>query len=257
MAQPFYSIIIPAKNEAKRLPITLIDVDRHLSKQDKKYEIIVALSPSEDNLHEILQRFERLIPNLKVIYLDTDLRKGGATLEAIKKATGEYLIFMEADNAVSITELSKAVPYIGPSASKKAKYHEVSELVIGSRYHSGSHHNPPEPISKKIFGRLFRLITRLCIVNRTDPNPKFFIIAKEVLSKITPRLKTTGWLLPLEIIANAKKMKIAPVEFPVFYSNDKTRRSEKSILKLKLEWWKIFFSKFFNREQTQKGARRQ
>lgn len=256
MAQPFYSVIVPAKDEAKRLPLTLIDIDRHLSKQDKKYEIIVALSPSEDNLHEILQRFEKLIVNLKVIYLEIDIQKGGAMLEAIKKASGEYLIFMDADNAVSITELSKAVPYIGTSASKKAKYHEVSQLVIGSRYSPGSHHNPPEPMSKKVFGLFFRLITRLCIANQTDPNPKFFVISKDLLSKIMPRLKTSGWLLPLEIITNAKKAKVVPVEFSIFYSNDKTKSSGKSFFRLKLDWWKILFSKFSNRNHSKKIASR-
>ena len=39
MAKPFLSVVIPAYNEAKRIPLTLIDIDKHLHACDFSYEI--------------------------------------------------------------------------------------------------------------------------------------------------------------------------------------------------------------------------
>ena len=63
----FLSIIIPAYNEAKRLPLTLIDIDKHMQKVDYSYEIIVINDGSKDATGEIAERFSHLIKNLKII----------------------------------------------------------------------------------------------------------------------------------------------------------------------------------------------
>ena len=67
MARPFLSIIIPAYNEAKRLPLTLIDIDKHLQNQEYSYEILVVNDGSTDQTAEIVNRFMPLIENLKLI----------------------------------------------------------------------------------------------------------------------------------------------------------------------------------------------
>ncbi|MEK7566115.1 MAG: glycosyltransferase, partial [Patescibacteria group bacterium] len=61
--KPYLSVIIPAYNEAKRLPLTLIDVNKHLSKADFSaiggsasggdYEIIVVDNNSKDATREV------------------------------------------------------------------------------------------------------------------------------------------------------------------------------------------------------------
>jgi len=65
MEKPYLSVIIPAYNEAKRLPLTLIDIDKHLKNSDFSYEIIVVNDGSKDATLEIAQRFSHLIKNLK------------------------------------------------------------------------------------------------------------------------------------------------------------------------------------------------
>jgi glycosyltransferase involved in cell wall biosynthesis len=49
MAQPYLSIIIPAYNEAERIPKTLVDIDRRLAGVDYSYEILVVNDGSSDN----------------------------------------------------------------------------------------------------------------------------------------------------------------------------------------------------------------
>ena len=67
MPKPFLSVIIPAYNEASRLPLTLIDIDKHLDEQEYSYEIVVVNDGSTDHTAEIVRRFMPLINNLKLI----------------------------------------------------------------------------------------------------------------------------------------------------------------------------------------------
>lgn len=244
MTKPFYSVIIPAINEAKRLPITLIDIDRHLSRQDKEYEIIVALSPSTDPTQEILERFEQLISTFKLINLKHNHGKGYAIAKGLQTAKGQYQIVMEADNAVAISEIEKIIPMLGEKASKKAKHHQIYDIGIGSRYIHGSHHDPKEKSLKKITGSIGRVLTRIFLLNLYDPNPIFFILSRKASEEIIPKLRTILWLTPLEILIRAKKVKYTLVEVPVFYSPDQDNRHRgKETIKSILEVFKLLSAK--------------
>ncbi|MBI3088864.1 MAG: glycosyltransferase, partial [Candidatus Colwellbacteria bacterium] len=63
----FLSVIIPVRNEVKRLPLTLVDIDKHLSKATFPYEIIVVDGASTDGTPELVEKFKELIANLKLI----------------------------------------------------------------------------------------------------------------------------------------------------------------------------------------------
>ena len=100
--QPFLSVIIPARNEVKRLPLTLIDIDRHLSKADFSYEIIVVDGISTDGTPELVDKFKDIIANLKLVKLETNEGKGGAVKRWMLEAEGRYRLFTDADNATTI-----------------------------------------------------------------------------------------------------------------------------------------------------------
>ena len=123
MAKPYLSIIIPAFNEAKRLPLTLVDVDKHLASQEFSYEILVVNDGSKDGTSEIARRFSTLVKNLKVIDLPENLGKGAAVRQGMMEAKGNWRLFMDADNSTSVNEFLKMMPY----------FKEGYDVVIGSR----------------------------------------------------------------------------------------------------------------------------
>jgi len=55
--KPYLSVIIPAYNEEKRLPATLLDVDKYLSEKKFKSEIIVINDGSTDKTADIVKNF--------------------------------------------------------------------------------------------------------------------------------------------------------------------------------------------------------
>ena len=52
MAKPYVSVIIPAYNEDERLPLTLIDVDKHL--QEQEYSLVEQLLLLEQLWHLLI-----------------------------------------------------------------------------------------------------------------------------------------------------------------------------------------------------------
>ena len=107
---PFLSIIIPAHNEANRLPDTLEQVFGFLQKQTFTSEVIVVENGSSDKTFEIAQGFAAQHANLRVI--QNDWRgKGLAIQRGIKEAQGEYLFLCDADLSMPIAEISKFIPH--------------------------------------------------------------------------------------------------------------------------------------------------
>ncbi|MCX6703060.1 MAG: glycosyltransferase [Candidatus Wolfebacteria bacterium] len=97
--KPYLSVIIPAYNEAKRLPLTLIDIDKHLSKADFSYEIIVVNDGSKDGTAEIVNRFSHLVKNLSLIDNKINHGKGWVVKQGMLESKGNIRLFMDSDNA--------------------------------------------------------------------------------------------------------------------------------------------------------------
>src|SRR5688500_1976902 len=110
MARPFLSVVIPAPNEAQRLPLTLIDVDRHPSEQEYSSAIIVMVSYSTDHTVDTVNRLASFVPNVKYIALSENRGKGFAVKPGMLAAKGTYRLYMDADNSAAVVEFNKMLP---------------------------------------------------------------------------------------------------------------------------------------------------
>src|SRR3989344_6188715 len=153
MARPFLSVIIPAYNEAKRLPLTLIDIDKHLELQEYSYEILVINDGSTDDTGEIVRRFSPLIENLKLIDNKENHGKGAAVRQGMLLAKGTWRPFIDADNSTSIVEFNKMIQY----------FKEGYEVVIGSRDVKGAKMSPPQAFYKRIMGDMGNLFIQALV----------------------------------------------------------------------------------------------
>jgi len=228
MTRPFLSVIIPAWNEARRLPLTLIDIDRYLSAQDFTSEIIVVLSPSSDNTAEILKRFQSIIKHLKVVTLIENQGKGFALHEGMKIALGMYRLTMDADNSTAIIEFSKMLPYL--TDKKGATY----DLIIGSRWLPGSQMDPLMPPIKRFFTKLSSTIIRnILLPGIRDPRCGFKCFSATAADKIFPLCQTKTRVIEIEITTIAKKLGFAIKEVSVFWSYDSDHRPQSKISALR------------------------
>src|SRR5580692_1527074 len=128
MSQPYLSIIIPAYNEAERLPKALLAMDKQLVSASYSYEIFVVNDGSTDKTAEIVKNMAQLVRNLKLIDLRVNVGKGGAVRQGMLLSSGQIRIFTDADNSTSIDQFEKMMPF----------FKEGYEVVIGSRAAKGA-----------------------------------------------------------------------------------------------------------------------
>jgi len=234
MPKPFLSVIIPAYNESKRLPLTLIDIDKHLDEQEYSYEIVVVNDGSTDETAEIVRRFIPLINNLRLVDSEENRGKGAAVRRGMLESKGLWRLFMDADNSTSIVEFNKMIPYF------KSGY----DVVIGSRGVKGSRKIPPQPFYKDLSGKFGNLIIQLFLLRGIwDSQCGFKCFSEDSAARIFSLIKIEKWGFDAESLAVAKALGYKIKELPVFWMNDpRTRVEFKDYLQVlfetvKVRWW--------------------
>jgi len=240
MAKPYLSVIIPAYNEAKRLPLTLIDINRHLRSADYSYEIIVVDNNSTDATAELVERFSHLIKNLKLIKKINNRGKGIAVKTGMLEAKGEIRLFTDADNSTSIDQFNKMIPY----------FKEGYDVVIGSRDVPGAKLIPAQPWYKRLGGNFGNLVIQLLLLpGMWDTQCGFKAFTESAAEKIFPLIKIERWGFDVEVLSLAKKFGYKIKEIPVVWVNDPfsgvkfTTYFQFLIEVLKIKWW-IMINKY-------------
>lgn len=102
------SVIIPAYNTAKTLPICL---DSVISQSEKDWECIVINDGSTDNTAEILERYAGLDSRIKVI-TQSNGGVSAARNRGLDEARGEYVTFVDSDDYIDSDFFEQALSAI-------------------------------------------------------------------------------------------------------------------------------------------------
>ncbi len=233
MARPLLSIIIPAHNEAERIPLTLVDIDKRLSERDYSYEIVVVENGSRDNTAEVVRRMQSSVKNLKLIQ-SPEASKGSAVRLGMLQAKGEYRLFMDADNATTIDHFDRMLPY----------FKEGYGVVIASRSHKESVLDPPEPLFRELAGKGLNLVVQLLLLpGMWDTQCGFKAFTAEAAERIFNLSRVHGWGFDVEILALAKRLGYRIKEIPVHWvdvagSKVKFSAGPKFLMDVaKVRWW--------------------
>ncbi len=205
----FLSIIIPAYNEEQHIQSTLESVLSYLGKQSYAWEVIVVSDGSFDKTVEIVNRFQQQYGNVIVIDNKDNKGKGYATREGMLKAQGTLCLLFDADNATSIEELEKLVPYI-----------DRYGIVIGSVGIKGSVIKRRQPLPRVLIGKLGNLfIQALVLPGIQDSHRGFKLFTQEVVQNIFPKVTLQGWAFDVEVLALAKQAGVGIKEVPICWSH--------------------------------------
>ena len=123
MTSPHWSIVIPAFNEARRLPPYLDDLVAYFDGRGDPYEVIVVDDGSTDGTGDVALARGRTCPAVRLIRLPENAGKGAAVRAGMLDATGAVRLFTDADGATPIAELKRFEPALAAGA----------DLVIASR----------------------------------------------------------------------------------------------------------------------------
>ncbi len=214
MPAPFLSIIIPAYNEASRLPQTLEQVFDFLRNEKYSVEVIVVENGSSDNTYELAQNLTAKYANLRVLHNES-AGKGEAVKRGMLEARGEYRIFCDADFSMPITEIPRFIP---PNLE--------TDIVIASREVDGAiRYNEPE--FRHFTGRVFNLLIRLLALPKLhDTQCGFKGFRAEIAEDLFNYQSIEGWAFDVEILYIAKMRGYEVTELPIpWYYNEESKIS--------------------------------
>ena len=204
MKTPFLSIIIPAYNEATRLPDSLRRIHAFLRAQSYLAEILVVENGSTDGTYDIIQAMRADIPNLRVMHED-QRGKGWAVKQGMLTATGTHRFICDADLSMPIEEVARFLPPSLPDAP----------IAIASREAPGAvRYN--EPASRHLIGRAFNWLVRILLLHGLqDTQCGFKCFRADAAERVFPLVTITGWTFDVEALYIARRMGYEIIEVPI------------------------------------------
>ncbi len=226
------SIIITCFNEAR----TIKNVIEKLETLDLSVqkEIVVVDDCSTDGSQNILKFWEN---KYQIVYHQKNQGKGAALRSGVKVATGDLVVFQDADLELDPNDLKK---FILPLLENKA------DMILGSRF-LGRHGNYFDKSYLKYY-LANKLITTffnaLFFSHLTDVNCGYKMFKAEVLKNIS--LTADSFEIEVEILAKVIKKGYHIQEIQVSYSPRKTQEGKKIRLKHAFSMLKTMLKNRFN-----------
>lgn len=229
------SIVIPAYNEEQRIPRTLEHIRSFIEAKKWEAEIIVVNDGSRDDTAEVVRRFAARYPSVVLIDNLVNAGKGRAIRDGILRATGDIILFTDADDSTPIEDADKLIAAIS----------EGADIVIGSRWVDRDLQAQPQPWYRRLNGRVYNFLLRKVLgLDLTDTQNGFKAFTNTAGKAIFAQQKIPGWGFDAESLFFAHKLgfkvREVPVEYVYYAEGSKIRPyrdGAKMLLELLLVRW--------------------
>lgn len=229
---PKLSLVIPAKNEEKRIARTLSNYGSFFDSRSRiiSVEIIVVVSDSDDKTSKIVDQYSKEFTFIKKIETNYSSGKGGAVSLGFKNAVGEFVGFVDADGAVSGQEILKMFEFIDETP--------WLDGVIGVRNLKQANISLKRRILMKSFNLYARLFFNLPYKD-TQCGAKIF--RKKAADLVASKLSNTGWAFDVNILLVAKYLSLRIMEYPVTWIEKEGSKFSvfTGLIKIPLEFLKL------------------
>jgi len=212
---PRLSIVIPAHDEAARLPKTLAIVARWCESNEVDVEVIVVDDGSSDDTARLAQNSIELLARLRVIRHDRRRGKGAAVRSGLIAATAPYVMFTDADLATPLEDSKALLDALEGGA----------DLAVGSRVLPASTILGPQPWPRRIAGAVFRMLTRAWVTTGVLDTQCGMKAMRRSFSNILIReSRVDGFAFDVEWLAIAQHRHARVVELPVRWGDRRGSR---------------------------------
>jgi len=205
-----WSIVIPAFNEARRLPPYLDDVVAFFEGRGEPYEVIVVDDGSTDDTPALVEARARELASVRLLRRPANAGKGAAVRAGMLAARGAYRLFTDADGATPIAELKRLEPALVAGA----------DVVIGSRVLADPSVSVSARPHRVAAGRVFNwLVARLGLLSVADSQCGFKVFTADAAERLFARLRTRGFGFDVELLLTAEATRLRIVEVPVNWAD--------------------------------------
>jgi dolichyl-phosphate beta-glucosyltransferase len=207
---PQYSIIIPAYNEGARLGKTLDRVLAYVAGQNWDAEVIVVNDGSRDQTPGLVHEYATSNSRLRLLENPGNHGKGYSVRNGMLNASGDLLLFSDADLSSPIEESPKLFAALEAGA----------DVAIGSRWLQPELQTQRQSLLRQFYGRLFNLALRIVLgLHFKDTQCGFKAFKRAAARKIFPLQRIERWGFDPELLYLAGKARLKVVEVPVAWAH--------------------------------------
>lgn len=230
------SIVIPAYNE-KNTAVQAIEQTKKADIGNYNKEIIVVDDGSTDGTSELIKN----VTGVKKLLLEKNRGKGGALKEGIRLATGDYIVFHDADLEYDPNDFKYMLPILESG---------LADVIIGSRFVGrkqvmlGKNKNvlflnyAGNMVIKWAWNLLYRH-------NLTDIYPCYKMMRLSDLKSIN--IKASGFVFDLEMMLKLKRKGKIYVEVPIHFRHRDYKAGKKIGMKVGfISLWYILWHRFLD-----------
>jgi len=209
---PFLSIVVPAYNEAQRLPPTLAKMGEFFRDFTQTFEVLIIVEESTDGTLDIASAFAREQANFQAFDSRPRRGKGHAVRNGMLRAQGELAFYMDADLSVPLQEVQAFLAYF-------AQHPEI-DVLLGNRQHAQSQITRHQTRLREGFGKTFnRVLQTLRLAPVRDTQCGFKAFRRTAAHEIFSRQTLDGFAFDVEVLLLAERLGYKLADLPVEWIN--------------------------------------
>ncbi len=214
------SVVVPAYNEAQRLPHSLPAICEYLSARPYAAEVIVVDDGSTDGTAAYVRSVLAVYPGLRLLENGSNRGKGYSVRHGMLEGRGRYVLFTDADLSTPIEEIDRALDLL----------EQGWDVIIGSRAVDPRLLKRPQPWHRRQAGKAFGwMVRRVTGLPFRDTQCGFKAFRQEVAQILFRRQQIERFGFDFEILWLVQHLGFRCLEVGVRWADD--RRSHVSLLR--------------------------
>ena len=199
-------IVVPARNEARRLPDGLDALCRKAAALTVPAGILVVDSASTDATGDVVRQWPAGPVPVRLLRCDRP-GKGLAVRTGLLATSAPFVGFCDADMATDLAALDVAIGLLAAG----------NPLVVGSRGLPASVVENRHSAVRRAGAAVFRAMARRVVPGATDTQCGFKFFSGPLARAAALRLTTPGFAFDIELIALCQRLGASLTEFPVHW----------------------------------------
>lgn len=203
-------VVIPAYNEANRLPSTLRNTVEFLRAQDWDARIVVVDNGSADETGYVVRKMSASKCGVPIALVGCSRPgKGAAVRRGLLSGTSTFTGFFDADMATPLETLTYAM----------AELRHGATAVIASRHSPGSSFVRRQQVGRRLGGAAFRVMTSSMVRGICDTQCGFKFFERGAVTRAMVQCRTAGFAFDVELLRRLQQDGGRIIEIPVAWTD--------------------------------------
>jgi dolichol-phosphate mannosyltransferase len=188
-AAPTLSVIVPTYREAANVPQLFERLKAILS--DQAWEMIVVDDDSPDGTADVALSLAARDPRMRCIRRVNRLGLAGAVIEGVLSSSAEFVAVIDGD----LQHDERILPRM-----RELLAVDGADLAIGTRVNDDAAERGLTPARQRLSNAGAYFFKRISGLSVSDPMSGFFMIRRQVVGEVAPRLSSDGFKILADIL---------------------------------------------------------